>query len=46
MTDVAWKLHVVDRKDQQNAFVLSTGDIFVFTGLLQVGAIVRQTLKG
>lgn len=35
MTDVAWKLHVVDRKDQQNAFVLSTGDIFVFTGLLQ-----------
>ena len=35
---VDWKLHLVNRNDVQNAFVLATGDIFFFTGLLKVHA--------
>jgi len=35
VSTVDWKLHLVDRKDIENAFVLATGDIFFFTGLLK-----------
>ena len=42
MSTVDWKLHLVDRKDIENAFVLATGDIFFFTGLLKVRGFVSQ----
>jgi len=35
LKNLDWRLHVVDRKDIENAFVIPTGDIFVFTGFLE-----------
>jgi len=32
--DVNWELHVIDDPNQQNAFVIPGGKIFVFTGIL------------
>lgn len=31
-----WKVHVIDEKEQMNAFVMPGGKVFVFTGILPV----------
>jgi predicted Zn-dependent protease len=34
LVDVNWEVHVIDDPDQQNAFVIPGGKVFVFTGIL------------
>ncbi|MCJ1307360.1 hypothetical protein MMC25_001006 [Agyrium rufum] len=36
LQDLAWKVHVIDDKEEMNAFVIPGGKVFVFRGILPI----------